>query len=110
MIDRLKEHSKKYKAGIKFKEEELVKYTEIGEEEEFVFHFFGLGWKKAIREIYAIKDNKKDRSLRPKIHSSMVKLQRNRKTTSLTRFGKTIRIQYNPPNAKIIRKEYEIVD
>ncbi len=110
MVERLKEHSKKYKNKLKFKEVELAKYTEIGEEEEFVFHFFGLGWKKSIREIYVMRDNKKDENISPKIYSSMVQLQRSRKTTSLSRFGRTIRIQYNPPNAKIIRDKYEIVD
>jgi uncharacterized protein (DUF2235 family) len=113
MVDRLKKHSSKYKIGIKFKKEDLEKYTTVGEEEEYVFHFFGLGWKKSIREIYVIKDNKKGNNIPPKIHSSIVKLQRSRKTTSLYRFRKTtktIRIQYNPPNAKIIRGKYEIVE
>lgn len=113
MVNRLKKHSKKYKVKIKFKKEVLKSYMEIGDEEEFVFHFFGLGWKKSIRKIYVIKNNKEDKNIPPKIHSSMVKLQRSRKTTSLVRFGKTtktIRIQYNPPNAKIIRGKYKIVD
>jgi len=63
--------------------------------------------------IIEIKDNKVDKTISPKIHSSMVKLQRSRKTTSLVRFGKTtktIQIQYNPPNAKIIRDKYKIID
>jgi uncharacterized protein (DUF2235 family) len=110
MFDRLRKHAKKYKNGIRFKEEELKKYTTISEEEEFVFHFFGLGWKKSIREIYVVKDNKRNENLRPKIHSSIIDLQKSRKTTSLSRFGRTLRIQYNPPNAKIIRDKYEIVD
>lgn len=113
MVDRLKKHSNKYKNKIKFKKDVLRGYTTIGDEEEFVFHFFGLGWKKSIRKIYVLKDNKEDENLSPKIHSSMIKLQRSRRTTSLVRFGKTtktIRIQYNPPNAKIIRDKYEIVD
>jgi hypothetical protein len=113
MVDRLKKHSKKYKVKIKFKKEILKKYTEIENEEEFVFHFFGLGWKKSMRKIYVLKDNKEDENLFPKIHSSMIKLQRSRRTKSLVKFGKatkTIRIQYNPPNAKIIRDKYEIAD
>jgi uncharacterized protein (DUF2235 family) len=113
MVERLKEHSKKYTNKLKFKEVELAKYTEIGEEEEFVFHFFGLSWKKSIREIYVMKNNKKDENIPPKIHSSMMMLQRNRRTASLVKFRKcekTIRIQYNPTNAKIIREKYEIVD
>jgi len=113
MLDRLKEHSNKFAVEIKFKEEELKEYTTIGDDEEFVFHFFGLGWKKSIRKINTLKDNKINEEIRPKIHSSMVKLQRSRKTTSLVRFKrlmKTLRIQYNPPNAKIIRGKYEIVD
>ncbi len=113
MAERLKKHSKKHKVKIKFKEEVLKSYTTVGDEEEFVFHFFGLGWKKSIRKIYVLKDNKEDENLSPKIHSSMVELQRSRKTTSPVRFGKiekTIRVQYNPPNAKIIRDKYEIVD
>lgn len=113
MVDRLNKHSKKYKNKIKFKKDVLNNYTEIEEKEEFVFHFFGLGWKKSIRKIYVLKDNKEDENLSPKIHASMIKLQRSRKTTSLVRFGKTtktLRIQYNPPNAKIIRDRYKIVD
>ncbi len=110
MVDRLEKHSKKYKVKIKFKKDILKNYITIKDEEVFLFHFFGLGWRKSIREIYVRKDDKVDKNLTPKIHSSMVKLQRSRKTTSLTRFGKTIRIQYNPPNAKIIRDKYEIVD
>jgi uncharacterized protein (DUF2235 family) len=110
MVECLKKYSKKYKNKIKFKEKELSKYTEVREEEEFVFHFFGLGWKKSIREIYVRKDNEINYDMSPKIHSSIIKLQKNRKTTSLTRFGRTIRIQYNPPNAKVIRDKYEIVD
>ncbi len=113
MVDRLRKHSQEYGNKIKFKEEVLKKYTEIVNEEEFVFHFFGLGWKKSIREIKVLKDDKVDKKISPKIHSSIVKLQRSRKTTSLVRFGKTtktIRIQYNPPNAKIIRDKYKIID
>jgi len=113
MVDRLKDHSNESALEIKFKEEELKEYTTIGDDEEFVFHFFGLGWKKSIRKINTLKDNKINEGIRPKIHSSMVKLQRSRKTTSLVRFKrlmKTLRIQYNPPNAKIIRGKYEIVD
>jgi uncharacterized protein (DUF2235 family) len=113
MVDKLIEHSKKYKTKIKFKNDMLERYTKIGDDEEYVFHFFGLGWKKSIRPIYVRRDNKIDEKLPPKIHSSIVKLQRSRKTTSLVRFGKTtktIRVQYNPPNAKIIRDKYEIVD
>jgi len=113
MVDRLKDHLNESALEIKFKEEELKEYTTIGDDEEFVFHFFGLGWKKSIRKINTLKDNKINEGIRPKIHSSMVKLQRSRKTTSLVRFKrlmKTLRIQYNPPNAKIIRGKYEIVD
>lgn len=119
MVGRLRKHAKKYKVKIKFKEEKLKNYTEIGEKEEFVFHLFGLGWKKSIRKIYAIRDNEEDENVAPKIHSSMLKLQKSRKTTSLVQFKKfglfshsqkTIRIQYNPPNAKIIRGKYKVVD
>ncbi len=113
MVDKLIEHSKKYKTKIKFKKDLLKSYTTIGKNEEFVFHFLGLGWKKSIRKIYVRKDNKMDKNLSPKVHSSMIKMQRSRKTTSLVRFErntKTIRIQYNPPNAKIIRDKYKIVD
>jgi len=113
MVDRLKDHSNESALEIKFKEEKLKEYIAIGDDEEFVFHFFGLGWKKSIRKINTLKDNKINEGIRPKIHSSMVKLQRSRKTTSLVRFKrlmKTLRIQYNPPNAKIIRGKYEIVD
>ncbi len=110
MVNRLKKHSQSYQNKIRFKEEILDKYTKITDEKEFVFHFFGLGWKKSIRDIYVRNEGKIDKSILPKIHSSMVKMQRSKKTTSLTRFKKTIRIQYNPPNAKIIRGKYEIVD
>jgi hypothetical protein len=119
MVDRLKKHSKRYKNKIRFKEDILKKYTEVKNQENFVFHFFGLGWKKSIREIKVLKEDKFDKKISPKIHSSMVKLQRSRKTMSLVQFKKcgifpqekrTMRIQYNPPNAKIIRGRYDIVD
>jgi hypothetical protein len=118
MVDRLKEHSKKYKSKINFEKDVfenkvLDSYQTVGDKEEYVFHFFGLGLRRSIREIYVRKDNEIDKELPPKIHSSMVELQKSRRTASLVCFGKTkktIRIQYNPLNAKLIRDKYKIVD
>ena len=81
-----------------------------------VFHFHGLGWGKAIRQIFVQFDDLPTTE-QPNIHSSVGEIQKSAEAYNLvTRkalFGRTrtrrYKIQYNPMNLKKLFKNYHEV-
>jgi len=84
---------------------------------EVTFHFHGLGFKKAIREIVVLKNGQPNKKLKPIIHQSVAMLQSSSEVFSYQQpkklFGKSdprrFRIIYVPPNVKALDHQYDFI-
>jgi hypothetical protein len=77
-----------------------------------VFHFFGLGWKKSIRDIF-VQSEDKPTNEKPNIHRSVFDLQKSNDVHCINtkkKISTKYLIQYNPINVKALNKNYTILD
>ncbi len=112
MVEKINDHvGQKKLPAIKFHQQTLDKYiAQISE--DIYFHFHGLGYKKAIRDIYVLENGKPSNAIKPGIHKSVFDLQQSSEVYSLVenKKGNTkYLIQYNPMNLKELTGKYVIV-
>lgn len=77
---------------------------------EFQFHFHGLGYKKSLREIHVLENDKRS-GRKPLINESVFQLQQSTDVYSVVENKKEKRkypIQYNPSNLKQLHGNYEV--
>lgn len=97
----------------------LEKYQNLkNRADEYYFHFHGLGYKKSVRDIHVLVDDKPApiKRNRPKIHQSVFDLENNKNTFNIvvkkrwfrSDKEKVFRIQYNPTNVKALKGNYDI--
>lgn len=109
MVDKLNEYTgKQGLPPVRFHEATLKGYLEL-READYQFHFHGLGYKKGMRTIHILEDDKPCARL-PRIHESVFALQQSAATYSVVEERKGMKkyhIQYNPPNLKALQGKYE---
>jgi hypothetical protein len=121
MISQLQACLENYDLGpLDYNSKILEEYRESGSKsEKYYFHFHGLGYKKTLRDIHVLNENK-PASLthyKPRIHHSVFELEKNKNTCNVvvrkrwfrSDQEKIFRIQYNPANIKRLNKNYEII-
>ncbi len=102
---------------LKYNEELLDEYRRLRDQaDEYYFHFHGLGYKKSLRDIYVLENNKPgDRE--PLVHESVFNLEKSKTTHNVvvkkrwfrSDEEKIYRIQYNPANLKALKGRYQVV-
>ncbi|WP_126454678.1 T6SS phospholipase effector Tle1-like catalytic domain-containing protein [Sulfuriflexus mobilis] len=103
---------------INFNPAQLNEYIGNLPDDDYVFHFHGLGYKKSLRTVFVQVDDQPAEALRPKIHESVLRIQDSRKSYSLIENKNwfkadtkhRVRIQYQPANIKTLKNGYEIID
>lgn len=121
MIDRLNNHLSVSGIGPLDYDSDLLKDYQNSRKqaEQYYFHFHGLGYKKSIRDIH-ILDNDKPASLdtyKPKIHKTIFDLEKSKNTYNVvvkkrwfrSDEERVFRVQYNPANVKSLDGKYEII-
>ncbi len=117
MIDQLNEHlAASAISPLKYNDEILSCYQQLKDQtDEYYFHFHGLGYKKSIREIHVLENDKPSKH-KPLIHQSVFDLQKSKCTYIVVvkkrwfRSDKEsiFRIQYNPANVKSLDGHYAV--
>lgn len=118
MLEQLDKHCKEHcPQPIQYKNEVRTSLTELTNQ-DYIFHFHGLGLKKSVREIQVLKNGEKDEVLRPLIHRSFEQIQNSAEVFSYQEKKKwfrkpefkTYRFIYIPPNVKALNYQFDIVD
>jgi len=118
MLEQLDGHCKDlYPLPIQYNNEVRKSLTELSNH-DYIFHFHGLGSKKSVREIQVLKDDKKDKVLKPFIHRSFDQIQNSAEVFSLQEKkklfrkpeNKNYRFIYIPPNVKALNDRFDNVD
>lgn len=102
---------------IDFNQTQLDEYIGNLPDDDYVFHFHGIGYKKSLREVFVQADDKPIEGAKPKIHESIFHIQDSRKSYSLVEeknwfkpdSKRRVRIQYQPANIKTLEYGHEII-
>lgn len=102
---------------IDFNQSQLNEYIGNLPDDDYVFHFHGLGYKKSLREVFVQADDKPVKGAKPNVHESVLRIQDSRKSYSIVEeknwfkpnSKRRVRIQYQPANIKTLKYGCEVI-
>lgn len=116
MVERMR--TRAAELGLELDFDPVVLQSYLSDRGDYHFHFHGLGWKKALRKVFAQRADRPDPELPPKIHASVLRLRESRDTYSFVQrrrgllrrlIEQGISVRYNPANLRELEGRYEIV-